>query len=114
MFSYFFILLFFIFFYSASEITELYSRFSKNLAPKQYQPEQHNDTTNEFCTHITPESGDILTTHHINSLAKHAEAEADAEAEAEASSEDDAEGDVEGDSVVEEAAAEENSEEPKA
>jgi hypothetical protein len=74
----FILFIFFIFFYSASEITELYSRFSKNLAPKQYQPEQHNDTTNEFCTHIAPESGDILTTHHINGLAKHAEAEADA------------------------------------
>ena len=76
MFSYFFY--FIIFFYSASEITELYSRFSKNLAPKQYQPKQHNVTTNEFCTHIAPESGDILTSHHINGLAKHAEAEANA------------------------------------
>ena len=79
---------FVLFFYSASEITELYARFSKKLGPNHYHLERHNNSSNGFYTYIAAESGDIFTTRcsdqlqvhrmYIDALAKHAEGEADA------------------------------------
>jgi len=78
-------LIYFYCFYSASEITELYTRFSKKLGANQYHLERNNNPSNGFYTYIAVESGDIFTTRctdqvqvhrmYIDGLSKHAEDE---------------------------------------